>query len=170
MMARLPIMIALDADQDGEISSKEIDLAVVSLKKLDKNGDGKITMDEMMPNFEGPGGFGGGPGGFGGGPGGPGGFGGGQFGTDPQEMVARLMEGDKDNDGYLSESELPERMRPIMARADTDGDKKISRDELTVAAQRMSQGARGESPGRGGEGRGGQRPPREGEAERPARP
>ena len=171
MMARLPIMMALDTDQDGEISSKEIDLAVVSLKKLDKNGDGKITLEEMMPSMEGPGGFGG-PGG------GPGGFGGPGFGgpgVDPQTMVARLMEGDKDNDGYLSESELPERMRPMMTRADTDGDKKISRDELTAVAQRMSQGPRGGDTGRGGEeregaGRGEQRPPREGDGDRPTRP
>jgi Ca2+-binding EF-hand superfamily protein len=177
MMARLPIMMALDTDQDGEISSKEIDLAIVSLKKLDKNGDGKITMEEMMPSMEGPGGFGGpggAPGGFGGG---PGGFGG--PGVDPQTMVARLMEGDKDNDGYLSESELPERMRPMMTRADTDGDKKISRDELTAVAQRMSQGPRGGDTGRGGEEReregagrdcrGEQRPPREGDGDRPTR-
>ena len=159
MMARLPIMMALDADQDGEISAKEIDSAVASLKKLDKNGDGKITMDEMMPNFEGmgPGGFGG-PGGPGGG---PGGFGGGMAGN-PQEIVTRLMEGDKDNDGYLSESELPERMRPMITRADTDGDKKVSREELTVVAQRMSQAGRGEGSGRGegaGRGEGNRRPP-----------
>ena len=147
MMARLPIMMALDADQDGEISSKEIDMATVALKKLDKNGDGKITMEEMMPNFEGmgPGGFGGGPGG------GPGGFGGGPGGN-PQEMVNRLMEGDKDNDGYLAESELPERMRAMIERADANGDKKLSREELTTVAQRLMQGGRGE--GRGPEGRG----------------
>ncbi len=162
MMARLPIMMVLDADQDGTISAEEIDMAVVALKKLDKNKDGKLTMDELMPSFEGmgpggPGGFGGG--GFGGGPGG-GGFNGGN----PQEMVTRLMEGDKDNDGYLSESELPERMRAVMSRADTDGDKKLSREELTVVAQRQMQaggGGRGEGPGRA---------PREGEQERPRRP
>ena len=152
-------MMALDADQDGIISSNEIDMAIVALKKLDKNKDGKLTMDELMPSFEGMGP--GGPGGFAG-PGGPGGgFGGGN----PQEMVTRLMEGDKDNDGYLSESELPERMRAMISRADTDGDKKLSREELTVVAQRQMQAGgagRGEGPGRGA--------PREGEPERPRRP
>ena len=149
-------MMALDADQDGTISANEIDMAVVALKKLDKNKDGKLTMDELMPSFEG---------GFGG-PGGPGGaFGGGN----PQEMVTRLMEGDKDNDGYLSESELPERMRPMMSRADTDGDKKLSREELTAVAQRQAGASRGEGAGRGeGPGRGAA--PREGDPERPRRP
>ena len=168
MIARLPIMMALDADQDGTISANEIDMAVVALKKLDKNKDGKLTMDELMPSFEGMGP--GGPGGFAG-PGGPGGPGGGfGGGTNPQEMVTRLMEGDKDNDGYLSESELPERMRAMIGRADTDGDKKLSRDELTVVAQRQMQaaGGRGEGAGRGeGPGRGA---PREGGADRPRRP
>ncbi len=168
MMARLPIMMALDADQDGTISAEEIDMAVVALKKLDKNKDGKLTMDELMPSFEGMGP--GGPGGFAGGPGGGpgGGFGGGPGGGNPQEMVTRLMEGDKDNDGYLSESELPERMRAMMSRADTDGDKKLSREELTVVSQRQMQtgSPRGEGPGRG-EGRGA---PRDGDQERPRRP
>jgi EF hand len=164
MMARLPIMMALDADQDGTISANEIDLAVVALKKLDKNKDGKLTMDELMPSFEG---MPGGPGGFAG-PGGPGGFGGGFGGVSPQDMVARLMEGDKDNDGYLSESELPERMRAMIGRADTDGDKKLSRDELIVVAQRQMQAGRGEGPGRGeSPGRGA---PREGSPDRPRRP
>lgn len=165
MMARLPIVMALDADQDGEISAKEIESAVAALKKLDKNGDGKITMDELRPDFEGmgpggPAGFGPGPGGFDGGAG------------NPQEIVTRLMDGDKDNDGYLSESELPERMRAIIARADTDGDKKLSRDELTVVAQRMAQAFRGQGPGREGPGREGERrrPPADGDANRPARP
>ena len=51
-----PVMAALDADQDGVLSADEIKNAGVALKKLDKNGDGKITEDEVRPNF-GPGGF-----------------------------------------------------------------------------------------------------------------
>ena len=52
------------------------------------------------------------------------------------------MEGDKDNDGYLSENELPERMRAMISRADTDGDKKLSREELTVESFREAMGDR----------------------------
>ena len=48
-MPRLPIIQALDADQNGEISAKEIANAVAALKKIDANGDGKLTLEEMMP-------------------------------------------------------------------------------------------------------------------------
>jgi len=51
-----PVMAALDTDQDGVLSPDEIKNSGVALKKLDKNGDGKITEDEVRPNF-GPGGF-----------------------------------------------------------------------------------------------------------------
>ena len=69
-----PIMTALDANSDGVIDEKEIANAPAALKKLDKDGDGKLSREEyigMRP---------GGPGGEGGpgmrGPGGPGGQGG----------------------------------------------------------------------------------------------
>ena len=42
-----PLFKALDTNNDGEISVKEIEAAVTSLKKLDKNGDGKLTHDEL---------------------------------------------------------------------------------------------------------------------------
>ena len=74
MIAMLPVMIVLDIDKNGEISAEEIKVAAKSLKKLDKNNDGKISMEEMMPDPSQMGrGGAGGPGGQGGGPGGPGG-------------------------------------------------------------------------------------------------
>ncbi len=36
-------MEALDTNHDGELSAEEIANAPASLKKLDKNGDGKLT-------------------------------------------------------------------------------------------------------------------------------
>ena len=45
-MRVLPIMTALDADRNGEISAKEIEDAVAALKKLDKNKDDKLTAEE----------------------------------------------------------------------------------------------------------------------------
>ena len=45
-MRVLPIMPALDADRNGEISAKEIEDAVAALKKLDKNKDDKLTAEE----------------------------------------------------------------------------------------------------------------------------
>src|SRR5262252_7520650 len=44
-----PIIAALDANHDGVIDSQEIDNAPAALRKLDKNGDGQLTMDELMP-------------------------------------------------------------------------------------------------------------------------
>ena len=44
-----PIMAALDANGDMVIDEKEIANASAALKKLDKNGDGKLTMDELRP-------------------------------------------------------------------------------------------------------------------------
>jgi len=44
-----PLVAALDTDKDGTISATEIDQAPDSLKTLDKNHDGKITMDELRP-------------------------------------------------------------------------------------------------------------------------
>jgi Ca2+-binding EF-hand superfamily protein len=52
-------MIALDTNADGEISAGEIDAAAKSLATLDKNGDGRITNDEVTPApGRGPGGRG----------------------------------------------------------------------------------------------------------------
>ncbi len=73
-----PIIEALDLNKDGVIDAEELAKASESLKKLDKNGDGKLTPDEFRPmrpgGAGGPGGGRGGPGGPGGrGPGGPGG-------------------------------------------------------------------------------------------------
>src|ERR1051326_9162468 len=39
---------ALDANHDGVIDADEIANAVEALKKLDKNGDGKLTPDEFL--------------------------------------------------------------------------------------------------------------------------
>ena len=44
-----PVMLALDANGDGELSAGEIAGAPASLKALDANGDGKLTRDELRP-------------------------------------------------------------------------------------------------------------------------
>ena len=87
-----PIIAALDLNKDGIIDADELAKATESLKKLDTNGDGKLTEDEYRPKPPGgpggPGGGQGGPGGGGkggkgGGPGGPGGKQGGPQGGAP---------------------------------------------------------------------------------------
>jgi hypothetical protein len=45
-----PLMEALDANHDGIIDADEIANASAALKKLDKNGDGKLTPDELRPH------------------------------------------------------------------------------------------------------------------------
>ncbi len=51
MIRMYPVMNTLDADNDGEISASEIENAAASLKRIDRNGDGKLTIDEMRPVY-----------------------------------------------------------------------------------------------------------------------
>jgi hypothetical protein len=44
-----PLFEALDANHDGVIDANEIANAPAALKTLDKNGDGKLTPDELRP-------------------------------------------------------------------------------------------------------------------------
>lgn len=179
-----PLELALDANNDGVIDAKELANAVAVLKRLDKNGDGRLTDDEFRPMRPGGGGFGGpggqggqgGPGGFGGqqggkGFGGPQGRGQGGFGGEPGgpegqkgggapasksdgDFVSRLFQNDKNNDGKLTKAELPEGLQAIFERADTNRDGVIDRQEAGVLAERMK--ARS-----GGQGTDGKRPPLE---------
>jgi len=48
---QLPLIAALDADGNGEISTAEIQGAAAALKKLDKNQDGKLSQEEMGLRF-----------------------------------------------------------------------------------------------------------------------
>jgi hypothetical protein len=45
----MPIIAALDADRNGEISAEEIANASAALLTLDANNDGKLTPDEFLP-------------------------------------------------------------------------------------------------------------------------
>jgi hypothetical protein len=44
-----PLMVALDKDRDGELSSKEILDAAKAIKTLDKDGDGILSHEELRP-------------------------------------------------------------------------------------------------------------------------
>ena len=44
-----PVMLALDANSDGALSTAEIGNATTSLLALDLNKDGKLTPDELRP-------------------------------------------------------------------------------------------------------------------------
>ena len=43
------VVLTLDANHDDDIQSMEIANAVSSLKRLDRNGDGQLTPDELRP-------------------------------------------------------------------------------------------------------------------------
>jgi len=53
--SRNPVILALDANGDGEVSAAEMAASTAALKKLDKDGDGRVSREEMRP----PGGGGG---------------------------------------------------------------------------------------------------------------
>jgi hypothetical protein len=48
-MSYHPVLSALDADHDGEISAWEIGHAAAALKKLDRNNDGYLSAGELLP-------------------------------------------------------------------------------------------------------------------------
>lgn len=148
-MMRSPAFQALDADHDGIISAAELANAPAALKALDKNGDGKLTEDEVRPQMGGRG-RGDGPRGEAG-RGGRGGEPGETPPPTPDEMVTTLMAFDKNGDGQLTRDELPERMLGLFDRADTDHNGILTADEIRKAAQ----AAAAPTAREGGEGRGG---------------
>jgi hypothetical protein len=130
-------MMALDTNHDGVLSAEEIANAPAALKALDKNGDGQLTMDELMPPR--PAGGQGGPGGQGrpdgsagpqdgsrppGGPGHPGGPKGGHRPVPP--IMAAL---DTNGDGILSADEIANASASLL-KLDKNGDGQLTRDEL----------------------------------------
>lgn len=130
-MARLgPAVVALDADGDGVISTAEINNAPAMLGKLDKNGDGKLTEDEVRP---------------------AGGPGGGRGGRNPEEAASHLIEEfDKNSDGKLAKDEVPAGLQARFESLDTDKDGFLNKEELKKMAEQQG--------GPGG-GRPAQRPP-----------
>ena len=94
-------------------------------------------------------------------------------GSDPDDLVTRMMAFDKNNDGKLTKAEVTdERLQRLVDRADTDKDGVVTKAELTALAGREQLSNSGGGPGGfgppGGGGPGGPRmgmggPPRPGE-------
>jgi Ca2+-binding EF-hand superfamily protein len=157
----LPVIKALDADEDGRISAAEIANASVALKGIDKDGDGTISAEEMRPDFEAMR-RGGGPGGDQVRRGGTAGdaAGGGSF-------KERMMNLDANKDGKLAGDEIPERMRErMLERADSNGDGVLDAQELDKMAESFQRGGGGDQR-RGGGAEGGKP---KGAGEKPQRP
>src|ERR1035438_3026209 len=104
-----PLLMALDTDHDGVISSTEIAAATAALHTLDRNEDGKLSAEECAE--------------------------GGEHGPSAAEMVKMLMAFDKNGDGKLQRSELPERMQGLFDRGDLNKDGVLTLDEIRKLAQ-----------------------------------
>jgi len=137
-LRNLPILKTLDVDEDGQLSPAEIENASKSLLKLDKNGDGILSAEEMrpdpaqMPMFA------------------PGG----QPGNLPSpELMLRMFEArDKDKDGILVDDEIPPPMRERLSNLDQNKDGKIDRAEIEQAMRRLEGTRPGNRPNRPGSG------------------
>ncbi len=134
-MMRSPAFQALDADHDGVISSAELANATAALRTLDKNGDGRLTEDEVRPQMGPRDGQGSGE----------------AAAPSADEMVKRLMAFDRNGDGKLTRDELPERMQGLFDRADLDKDGVLTPEEIRKSAEATA-GRAGRGP-EAGEGR-----------------
>ena len=142
-----PILNAVDANQDGVLSADEIAGAAAQLKKLDKNGDGKLTRDEAgihMDQIPGRGGRGEGRGGRGEGRGEGRGRDGGEVETpapppSADDMTASLMMFDANHNGQLEKSEVPEGLQGLFERGDTNKDGILTKEEIVPLAEASRQ-------------------------------
>ncbi len=156
-MRMSPILNGIDVNHDGVITADELANAPAQLRKLDKNGDGKLTQDEAGLQM-----MGGRGGGRGRGEGRGEGEGGGDEPPSPaptaEELTATLMVFDKNHNGQLEKDEVPERMQGLFERGDTNHDGVLTRDEIAKLAEANRQqaggGGRAGGDGRGGDGRG----------------
>ncbi len=151
---------ALDANRDGKIDAAEIDMAVVNLRKLDRDGDGSIQGDELgAPPLRRP---------FAGRGDAPRPDGAGATDRPPRRLPA-LIDLDADGDGKISKEEAPERMRERFGQIDTDGDGFLDKAEQDELTRRLRD--RFSRPGGDAAGGGRQREPQgSGETVRPRRP
>jgi Ca2+-binding EF-hand superfamily protein len=131
----LPLVFRkLDSNGDGHISKDELGKATEVLAALDENGDGNLDPRELMGPP--PAGL---AGGFPGAPGAPGApmqrpgaaQPGANFGS---ELFARM---DRNSDGKISKEEAPERMKAMFDRLDKDGDGFLTAEEMRAAAERL---------------------------------
>jgi Ca2+-binding EF-hand superfamily protein len=181
-------LMKLDTDKDGNITLAEASAGgpggpggfgdpaqfVDRMMQNDKNGDGKLTIDEVpefiKPMLEGADANGDGaidrnelatvaenmrnrirgPGGFPGGPGGPRGAGG--FADRPfdaNQMTGRFLQYDRNGDGKLSANEVPPQAMGMLQGGDQNGDGAIDAAEMQVIMRRMGERARGLGAGIG---------------------
>lgn len=98
------MIMRLDADKDGKVTQAEAGERWERLGRLDKNGDGAVTKDEV-PNL------GGGPGGG------------------HPNMAEMIMRMDADGDGKVTQAEAGERWERL-SKLDKNGDGAVAKDEI----------------------------------------
>ncbi|EEF59206.1 EF-hand domain-containing protein [Pedosphaera parvula] len=116
-----PILMVLDADHNGIISASEIMDAPVALLKLDKNGDGQLTPDELRPPLPPQNGH------QTNAPQGLPPHGGGQGMQPPVPYLMTVL--DTNHDGVLSAEEIAN-APAALAELDTNGDAQLTHDEF----------------------------------------
>lgn len=117
------LFAALDLDGDGVISKAELKKASLSLKKLDTDKDGQLTLEECGDN---------------------GVAAGGAAANDQTQWIDRIMAKDKNKDNKLTPDELNENERQMLQGADQNNDGAVDRQELAVM------GNKGNANGPGG--------------------
>ncbi len=147
----------LDANHDGVIDADEIANATAALKKLDKNGDGQLSMDELLAPPPRPGGTNGAPDATRGPrPDGP--PGGGPNGKNHPPLPPIIAALDANHDGVIDADELANAPAALKT-LDKNGDGQLTPDEFRPPGK----GGPGGHPG--GRGPGG--PPPDGQQDGP---
>jgi Ca2+-binding EF-hand superfamily protein len=119
-----PVFAVLDADTNRVISAEEIANASTALLKLDKNGDGQLTQDELCPQKPAAAPAGG-----------------------PPHRVSPLLAAmDADGDGLLSPAEIANAPAALSA-LDKNGDGQLTPDELMPPRRGGPHGAGGPDEG-----------------------
>ncbi len=106
------LFAALDIDGDGVVSKVELRRAMASLKKLDADNDGSLTLAECGGGVAAAGGAA------------P------VANNDQAQWLERIMAKDKNADGRLTPEELTENEKQMLRDADQNGDGAIDRQEL----------------------------------------
>ncbi len=145
-----PILDLLDRNHNGVLESEEIDQAIVVLRRMDRNGDGRLTGEEFGPRRDGdrpPMREGDRS------PEGPRPLEAGREGQRPTvaQMKERFLEADKDGDKKLSKDEAPGRLKKGFDRVDSDGSGFLEMAELEAMIRRPEQG-QGRGPQEGDRG------------------
>lgn len=141
--AAVALFSVIDADGDGVVTTRELRRVVATLKKLDLDKDGKITLDEASSTLantaaaNGPAALGGANAGHG-----PGGF---QPAGDPR-TGPNLSQFDRNGDGVLTPDEVPPQMRSMVQGSDANNNGRLDPEEIAMIQQRMNERARGQQP------------------------